>query len=597
MSDSPKTYHRNATSEDKTSGNVQREVSKLIGKGVVDHEAWYKIKSRFGNNPDLMNAIYEGYKEKFRFLLKKANKFKTSVYSKYGGTDGALSQADLVRKAKKYASKYKLSDDDFNMFFILVTKDRHPLSSLYSVPNSKMAQTFGYDIEMTTASKMNVKEADLKEVEEILKLHGETKNLHAQVVMQSLTYVDCAPQAITGKFNSEKFNGYSFIHPVMAALFLPKFNMLDESILIANIGSIVERKNKGEPLMTKPDFELYWAMVTDPNDIVCTSNDSAVKDLNKRFKLQTKIWDCVLQLRQGRYYHEQSVGSTFMSAVDDCRSSLYDAPDLTYVKDEGTILRRILNAFSLRPTIVSINRLHGTVAGVNYGYGSAMGYAGSVAHITTVPMITLRLPLTFVGGNTAVDLQESLSQPQWFVENKMIVPKTLQLVHSRGMLFFYVGRRFQTINVSRLNTPYNFSALPMTVAGWETLNEHPVNYQQTMVVMNDVFNLRSVVVVEKMNVKGKSIITGNSACILTQANASVGYTDEAVIQYDPQLAILKLKDPADGYVKNDPITVIPNRPGINFAGGMETFSEKATKRGTIFVYQKMTDNRDGVIPM
>ncbi len=112
--------------------------------------------------------------------------------------------------------------------------------------------------------------------------------------------------------------------------------------------------------MTKPDFELYWDLITDPNESVCAI-DSAIKDLRNRYVLQTKIWESVLNLRQGRYYQDNL--QEFLMAVDNCKGNIIDCPDQTYVKDEGSILRRILAAFAIRPTIVRTTRLYGLLGG------------------------------------------------------------------------------------------------------------------------------------------------------------------------------------------------------------------------------------------
>jgi len=578
----PQTIHRNAKDgeyrDHSSKGDksiVDKEVKRLLKSGGNEQDAWYKLKSKFNNNPALMNSIYEAYKDKYKYIYKKASKFKSLLFNKYAGLN--LSQEELIHKAKKYQRKYKLTDEEFSMFIMLATTDRALFTNLYNVANSKMASALGYDAVMQTASKLNVKETEYKDVEETLRLHAETKALHQQVVLQHFTFGDCAPEALLGKFDRVKSNGYSFIHPILAALFLPKFQSLDETMLVANIGSIVERKQRGEPLTTQPDYNLYWAMITDPNDIVCSSLDSAAKDLKIRFKLQTRVWDSVLKLRQGKYYQDSQHNVDFMTAIDECRSNVYDAPDLTYVRDEGTILRRLLSSFSLRPTIVSINRLS-TIAVNTFD-------ANSISQLTTVPMVTLRLPVSFTAGSGApLRLEEALTQPQWFIENKMIVPKSLSLVYSKDVLFFFIGRRFQTINLSRYTSPYNFNALPMTVSGWETLNEYPIHYNETLSIMGDSYTLRSVVLIECFSVGQRKVISGCSTLVFGPLDGPAAGT---VFQYDPQGAIPITDDGAGNLSSNGPITWVPNSPSLAPQPGVECAYEKASKRGVIFCYQKV----------
>ena len=61
-------------------------------------------------------------------------------------------------------------------------------------------------------------------------MHGQTKTLHQQVILQSLTYSDCGPEALLGTYDHKKDNSFSFIHPVLALLFLPRIKFIDHSL-------------------------------------------------------------------------------------------------------------------------------------------------------------------------------------------------------------------------------------------------------------------------------------------------------------------------------------------------------------------------------
>lgn len=586
-----KSFNRDTRGDDYKSNQkdsvVQREVEDLLKAEATDFEAWKKLKAKYPNNMELMEKIFEAYKNKLNRIFKKAKRFKQIIYDRYAGLN--LPFGELLKKAKKYQKKYKFTDEEFNMFILLALTEKTSKFS-HSVPTSKMAKTLGYDAFCSaTSSKLNAKPDEQSIVEEIVNLYGETKPLHAQILLQSLTYQDCAPEALSGEFDPKKQNSYAYIHPIIAALFLPRIKLLDEHMLMANIGYIVNQKANERPIMTKPDFDLYWAMITDPNDTACTLNN-AIIDLKNRFTLQTYLWDAVLNLRQGKYYYNKTSGLVrFMQALENCRNVVFDAPDLTYVRDEGTILRRLLSAFSLYPTYVSINRLWGLLIGTQYGYPNSPFETSGYSHVTRVPMITLRLPLNITGSSGAVSLEESLTQPQWFVENKVIIPKALQIIHSNDVLFFYVGRRYQTINIARLAVPYNFTNLPMTVTGWEALNEHPVNSPRTMTIMNDIYELRSVVLVEKANGHCRSLIVGSSAMIVIPMNINAGRFEETCLLYDPQTAGI-LIDEKTSYSRNKPITVIPGEAPFNISNGLQSFEQRARTRGTIFMYQKITQN-------
>lgn len=586
-----KSFNRDTRGDDyknhQKDSTVTREVEELLKDQANDVEAWRRLKAKYSNNSELMDKIFEAYKEKLSKIFKKAKRFKQIMYDRYGGLN--LPMVELIRKAKKYQKKYRFSDEEFQMFIWLVMHDK-TYKFAQTIPTTKMAKTLGYDAFFAaTSSKLNAKPEEQAVVEEIVNKYGETKPLHAQILLQSLTYTDSAPEALSGEFDPKKQNPYAYIHPIIAALFIPRIKLLDEQMLMANIGYIVSQKANEKPIMTKPDFDLYWSMITDPNDTACTLNN-AIMDLKNRFILQTHLWDAVLNLRQGKYYYSETSGLVrFMQALENCRNVVFDAPDLTYVRDEGTILRRLLSAFSLYPTYVSINRLWGLLIGTQYGYPSSPYEASGYSHITRVPMITLRLPLNVTGSAGAVSLEEALTQPQWFVENKVIIPKALQIIHSNDVIFFYVGRRYQTVNIARLAVPYNFSNLPMTVTGWESLNEHPVNAPRTMTIMNDIYELRSVVLVEKASGHCKNLIVGSSAMIIVPMNINTGRYEETCLLYDPQTSGIMI-DETTSYSRNKPITVIPSEAPFHTTGGLQSFEQRSRTRGTIFMYQKITHN-------
>ena len=291
----------------------------------------------------------EEYKKKMGYIYRKVKKFKNLLLDRYNTLN--LSHTELLAKAKKYQKKYKLTDDEFDMFIILMKTDT---SAKYEygaqIPTTNMAKTLGYDDFLAATSTLSVKPEEQSVIEEIVNMYGATKPLHAQIVLQSLTYEDCGPEALVGEFDAKKHNPYSYISPILAALFLQKIKLLDERMLMANIGYIVATKAKGQRIQTLPDFNLYWSMISDENDVAC-HEVNAVQDLKNRYILQTQIWDAVMNLRQGKYYYNELNGLKFMNALENCRNIIHDAPDLTYIKDEGTILENNFKHFLFIPNI------------------------------------------------------------------------------------------------------------------------------------------------------------------------------------------------------------------------------------------------------
>lgn len=583
----------NDSNDDSNMGtfNANKDATKLFSKKFNDKEAMASLKAKYGKDNDKINEIYDTFKEMKDHMVKKAEKFRGLIFKRYGD----LPFNAILKKAKKYAKKYKISDDVFNYFFHLATTNGINDAIITNLPNTKISKALGYgQFGLMAMERLNIKENELPILQEILKIYGETKILHSQIVHQALIYKDCAPEAISGEVKgnghraqtiaTDKQNFYTYIHPIIAALFLPKFEIIDEHILLANIGYIVSCKHNKQSIMTKPDYNLYWDMITDHNDNVCTI-DSAITDIRNRQILQTKIWDAVLHLRQGRYY--ASNVADFLLAIENCRSNIYDAPDLTYVKDEGTILRRILTAFSIRPTIVSTTRLQAFSAMAPYGVSPGYMTGSGLVKVSTISMITLRIPLKNVPNIPATSLEDALNQPQWYIEHKMLVPKSQQILHSKEILIFYVNRRFKTINITNINAPFNFMALPQSIAGWERLNSLPVNYDPVMNIMNDVYLLRTVVFVETSK-KVPNLITGCTTGIIVRDEGEANIYGRSYLLYDPQGATEVFKSQTSGdYIRNGPITEIPGEVqlvGENITG--ESFAERAANSGTIFIYKK-----------
>lgn len=556
------------------------DTDEIINKNLDDIQAMRAIREKFGDSKQSAN-VFEEYKERKRLISKKADKFKTLIFSKYGN----LALPSLLEKAKKYKHKYEFTDAEYNAFLNLALNDAtYRSSNLYNQPTTPMSKALGYSSDISFGS-MKVAPNELDIVQDIMRTHVESSVLHDQVKMQSMTYTDCAPQALRGNYDKNRQNSFSFIHPVVAALFLPRINYLDEQMLLASISSIVSNRYNGTPIKTQPEYELYWSLITDPNEIVCVNaKESPLVDLRNRVKLQVELWKLVRELREGRYYSEES--RNFLIALDTCRNTFFDAPDMINTRDEGTVLRKLFGAFSLRPTWVSISSISSGIMSGNYSINPL-----ALNQVTTIPIVNLRLPFNFRNRNISVYLNEALEQPDWFIENKMIVPKVKSIIFSRDIIVFYANRRYQSLNFTNIAQPYNFSVLPATQNALENINDITVSYTENMVVGNDNFNLRSVVFVERIvGNNNVNLIVGSSAGIIVRRDMSIGRTQPTYLLYNPQQAIAEF-DAGATFESNRPITEIPGAEPFNNANSPESFRTRASTRGTIYIYAKQNSQQ------
>lgn len=579
---------------------VENEVKKLFkeNKSNISQAAMYRLKEKYGDE-NLLDQIQETFLEKQRLIRKRAKKFAKLILEKYGNQNYPLHI--LLKKAYRYKKKYNLSDAEFEEFRRIYEQQISGMPDKsqrlqVSVPFTSMSRTLGSgSIDMLEGIKVN--EDDYRYLQQIMTLYSEKKMTHAQVVLQHITYRSGGMpyEAVSGDFKHDKHNPHCHVHPVLAALFLPKIQILDEHMLVANLAYIVKSRYEKVPIQTKPDYEVFYDLISDPNDVVCSAA-SPVQDLFNRCMLQTKLWDSVLALRNGRYYDCSNMD--FLVAVDNCKINSYDAPDLMYLGDEGTILRRLLGAFSLRPTIVSTTPLYGVV-GNNFSAQNAV-----VPKVNSMPLVTLRLPISTPNDEASIELEQSLNQAQWFLEDNNIVPKNQSIIYSKGVLMFYVPRRSSTLNVAKWTEPYNFNRLPATIAGFERLNDRPVTYRNPMIIKGDEYRLRSVVVVE-VNANASDYITGSSTILISQPNDDNQF-DTRYFHYNPRGAVVGHKNPdhvigqtaEPEYKRDAPVTLLNDGNIMTPFGTRESFIEKATSRGTVFVYEQIgsSDPNNLILP-
>ena len=577
-------YSRNKTSGHKNT--VDDEVRRLFkqSKGASDDSIFLKLREKY-DDEKLVEQIQTMFLERHNKIVKKAKKFATLVREKY--SDSSYPFHVLLGKALLYKKKHNLSEEEFEVFKRIYEQDLSGAASPeVAIPVTNMMKILGSINTGFTGPKLKVSDAEYKPLQEILKSYSINKPLHAQVMLQSIQYKDCDYEAVSGKYNRDlgQIPG-EHIHPVVAALFLPKIPVLESHFIYSNMAGIVQARHTEEPLMTKPDYELFYALVTDPNDVVC-STSSPMEDLLKRTNVQVQLWQSVLHLRNGQYYH--TMFRDFINAIDFCRLNKYDNPDLVYGRFDGTVMKRLLAAFSFRPTVVATSNVVQMFSMNPY-------LQGVRPVVTTIPMINLRLPIN-LQSTSPVLLSNALAQQQFFLEGNVVVPKYTDLIYSRGVLVFYVDRRASIIRVQN-QPPFNMGVFPQPLAGFERLNDKSVDFENVIKVRGDHYNLRSVVISEvNSEIKNQNIVVGSSAAIMKHADPAAGRFTNEYIHYDPYGVVSYVKSAgASNNFHNAPITVIDGTPGLGPKGS--SFQEMASSRGCIFVYELTIDKTEGYLQL
>tara|TARA_B100001248_G_C27398242_1_gene467480 strand:- start:3311 stop:5071 length:1761 start_codon:yes stop_codon:yes gene_type:complete len=581
-------YSRNKPSSNSV---VDNEVARLLkkNKGVFDTSEFLKLRNKY-DNQELVDKIQTAYLESYHKMVRRAKKFAHFIREKHGsGTPFSA----LLEKAHAYKKKAGLSDVEFAEFKRIYEQELAGTGSPeVLMPSTAIMRTLGAMPTGLTSAKMKVSPEDTAHMEQILKEHAANRPLHAQVLLQSIQYQDCDYEAMTGQYKRELgMRPGEHIHPVLAALFLPKMDYIDQTFLHSNIAGIVKSRYNDEPLVSRPDYELFYHLTMDPNDVVC-STKSPIADLKHRANVQHQLWNSVLQLRNGQYYNTSF--REFITAVDMCKLNKHDNPDLVYGRYDGTVMKRLLAAFSFRPTVVATYQPMMPLAQNPYN-------TSNVPTVMSIQMINFRLPAPFrTGAIPPIDLEKATQQTQYFMVNTpsgtAIVPKLTDIIYSRGILVFYVDRRANVMRIPGVK-PLNFHTFPTTLAGFERLNNRVVSFRNDLAIRDDKYTLRSVVVSEVnssvQNATNQNIVVGSSALIRVPAAPKKSINADSHFHYHPYGVVDYVPVPSTGAVHNEPITQIHGTPGLGPVG--ESFTEMAQTRGCIFVYENTTNAFEGEI--
>jgi hypothetical protein len=490
------------TKSSNRSDDIDKEVNSLMRKNTDNSKSTYAIleelKKKYKDD-EIVDSIMKTYKEKMKRVRKLAEKIKERLIAKYP----KLSMKEYIEKIADYKAKYKFDDSEMQTIVNLIFLEKSSFSNpeAFDVNYNEMSKALGFvPASYNMREKLHVKQDEVEQLQMILTIASATKELHDQVTLQSLIYTDCDPASKTPDFDKNKINIFSYIHPVVAALFFPKFKLLDEHMLLASISNIIALKYNGQDLKTQPEYELYWDIATDPSETACVNKTKPFTDLVNRCNVQTKLWEAVLNLRQGKYYTNDL--NSFIMAIDNCRASVFDAADLAYVKDEGTVMRKLLAAFSIRPTIVITMPVYGITPLTSHIS------AVSTSQVTTLSIIPMRIPMTLGSQATpgSISLKSALSQEQLYIHHRQLTVKQQQILYSRELLVFYVHRRYHSFNTSRLTNPYSISYLPITMGQYEKLQEVEIDVDPEFKVPEggsgnqQTFQLTSVVCVETKDI-------------------------------------------------------------------------------------------------
>lgn len=595
----------------KNSEKIRSEVEKLAKKGALTPTDYAELYSKYGDEEAIVDEVLHHRTKRYNKIKRYARRAAEKIYTKFNKGDRPFHE--ILDRMMKYKTDNKWTDYEYDEF-------RKELSNMLmgsrameidynqnlAAYKSKINRTLG-NTRIQISDGLKISESEHGILSEILSMYERTRALHNSVFMHSLIYEDMSLVAISGEYKREKHVAVNHIHPLLACLYLPKFDYFEKHTLYSNFGNIVKCCYEKKPIMTEPDSLLYYDITSDPNDVVCETK-SPITDIRNRFRVQIKLWDTILHLRNGNYYEAEAI-SSFMESLNACRNNLYDNADLAFTQDEGSILRRFMSVFSLRPTIVKTAPIYSIASFAAGPYGMGFGLGGNsmgqgllpfnnqpVYTVTSIPMITLQIP-SFVEDAEPKDLRSAVNQTLWINENKTIIPKEQSIIYSKEVLIFYVNRRIQKINIRTYANPLTFSQLPLTMSNFEKLNGYIVNIPPRFSLgrPEETYNLRSVVAITETEIrqgnKSNDIITGCVGLLMKHRDFDTFSYDDQYYIYDPVGASIPVPNHEQpGWFNNKPISYIEghfSQPSEKIGGvSNPSFFDRASKTGTIFIYAK-----------
>jgi hypothetical protein len=584
-------YNRTEKKYNFSNDDVKKEIQKLLNKhGKINEVEYSKLISKYGDEKMLQTLVNSSI-DNYANIRKKAKKFATMIKDKYNNSETPYHI--LLEKAFKYKAKFDLSDAEFAEFQRIYESELTDSKSReIMIPKTNMMKVLGNVSLDYNGFQGKLADSDAKYLQEILKLHATSRPLQAQVLLQSLQYTDCDLHAMNGKYNPDLHRAGEHVHPIIAALFLPKVDTIEKFFLYSNIAGIVKSRYNGEMLQSRPDFEVFHALTTDPNDIVC-DNTSPFLDLLNRSQLQTQIWNSVLHLRNGQYYNTSF--RDFISSVDMCKLNKQDTPDLLYGRYDGVIIKRLLSAFSFRPTVVATRP-------ASFSPNVFNPYVlNSRPVVTSIPMINMRVPPQLKSNLLdPITLESAVNHTQDFVINGLMVKKQTDIIFSRGILVFYIDRRATTISyndqINRLSMNMLPTSIGLGLGGFEKINKTTVLYTNELEIgNNNKYELRSVIISEtninNINDTDANDIVIGSSTLIRQCADMTKNRDESFWYYDPYRPVKFTIDPNSN--QHEPLTS-PIIPILESSDQWDdaNFRKMAQTMGNVFIYANSKNESD-----
>ena len=269
--------------------------------------------------------------------------------------------------------------------------------------------------------------------------------------------------------------------------------------------------------------------------------------------------------------------------ITESRSTHIENPHQMYNPDEGWVLSKFLEAFSIRlfgMSVANINSM-GTPP-------PTMPY--TLRDIKMKGYITVQLPDVGVSASQVanmphgVDMMTSFNKANWFSEktengDHVMVPKQQKLSFVHGdCIIFYVNRRKPSAAFleSEFAAQSRFS---YKRTGFDAINSYPVHVKPVLEVLNKAYRLASVMMLNTRHDKKDNAhyITNPSSLVVHYPEEDENDTNASYYEYDPIGApFMKMKERGDGSPLSSFVRLTEDK-----------FYQLARNNGCIYIYSRL----------
>jgi hypothetical protein len=468
---------------------VNNEVVKLLSYGSkVPEKELSDLKKRIGS--DEYALVLRDFEEQVSDRVAAAASRLAHVFYTNPKLAGKVTPDQVYAlMAEKYANnpeKYGLKGidvDTFNNKFMSAFKNTYKslLAGTYQYnqlidPKTKrqkeLQKIFGFSHKFMGQGRIHsdsLSDADKSALSKIVGEYNNAENMSLEnKIFQQLMYysekryMDLDFRARTESMY-EMHDPNVFISPVLALLFIPKIESLDERILKSSYGRIVTTLTGKSPvpmMSTSSDFRLLNAWMNDPNEPNCfgnadlfTKNTTVMTDVYNRSHLQTIVKDSVYNIRNGSFYGGKTCrNDLFTEALDCCKVNPYENPGVLAKRDEITILKRLLNSFSY----------YTAVACGQYAHSSTPAYEP----MTVIPVKK--------NSSQRYDIKGSLSSKQQYLVDSRIVDMESTIVPVENVLFFYLDRKKSVLDIPKSSASFFINAAIESLNVSSTIDESEI---------------------------------------------------------------------------------------------------------------------------